>query len=310
MLPLVFALLSLTAAFGQVNSDLYASVKQSAVDKVVHDAQYPITLVDQWWPFTGDIKSTSDRLISGSESARYLSRAKTMDCAAQPKTLECGILKAYTDRDMVVASIRQARDQTLKSNSQWTGPDENTLKAIETQLLDFKAHLAHLKINLLTAPNIAISGLATSVKGVSIDVDAIGELWVNHPAWNCTNYCHLGPVVLCCGGHIDNVWDKVLEVDVSDVKIAADGTVSFSVNGTQVYGTPSLQSLVLNYPILKDINLAPIANSVLNGENFLIIDTSKIVAAIPYVNNKYTISGVTLSGNGEIRADITIQKLP
>ncbi len=99
-------------------------------------------------------------------------------------------------------------------------------------------------------------------------------------------------------------------VDVNDVKITTDATVTFSVNGVLVYGTPSIQNLALDYDIVRDINLAPIANAVLNGESFLIMDASKIVAALPYVNNKYTISGIALSGSSEIRADITVQKLP
>lgn len=310
VLLILLSFLSLLPMFGQINSDMYAAVKQSAVDKVVHDAQYPITLIDQWWPFSGDIRSTADRIVSGTEGAKYLATAKTLDCSKQPKSLACGILRAYTDRDLEIETVRQKKDQALKSGSGWKGPDDASLDAMKRQQLDFKVHLAHLKINLLKAPNITISGIATGVKNVSLDIDAVGELWVNHPAWNCTSYCSVGPIVLCCGGHWDTVWEKALEVDVSDVKITADGTVTFSVNGMLVNGTPSLQNLALDYDILRDINLAPIANAVLNGESFMIIDASKIVAAVPYVNNKYTISGIVLSGNSEIRADITIQKLP
>jgi hypothetical protein len=299
-----------TQTYGQSTSDIYAAVKQSTVDKVVQDAQYPITLIDQWWPFSGNIMAITNRAISRKEGEDYLAKAKTMNCSAHAKELACGVLAAYTTRDQQIENIRRQREQVVKSGKKWNGPDDDSLQAMEKESLEFRAHLAHLKINLQKAPSISISGVATVVKNVSLDVDAIGELWFKHPAWNCTKTCSIGPIVFCCEGHFDDVWDKVLEVDVSDAKFAVDATVTFSSDGILVYGTPSVQNFALDYPILRDINLAPIANSVLAGKNFLIMDASKIVAAVPYVNNKYTISSVTLSGNGEIRADIVIQKVP
>ena len=71
-LLVVVTFLSVVPTYGQSTSDMYASVKQSAVDKVVHDAQYPITLIDQWWPFTGDISASGDRMISPAEGMSYL----------------------------------------------------------------------------------------------------------------------------------------------------------------------------------------------------------------------------------------------
>ena len=100
---------------------------------------------------------------------------------------------------------------------------------------------------------------------------------------------------------------KDAEVDVNDVKIAADGAVTLIVDGLVVYGVPSISKLVLDYPILREINLAWFANQALGGQRLAMINASKLVAALPYINSTYVIDTLAVSGSGEIRADITIK---
>jgi hypothetical protein len=295
-----------------VGSDLYAAVEQSLVDKVVNEAQYPITLIDQWWPFNPN-SQLGDKAFSAAEVEQALKDAQTLDCSSKgkEKATPCQIQKAYfAGRDQFRSQIETIRSYKNKVGAKWKGPSDSELDALENEAFPIQEHLAHLKINLLKAPAIKISGVSTSVTGVSVAVDAIGETYVEYPVWICTKTCSIGPINFCCEGHFEGRWAKVLEIDVNDLKIAIDGSVNLIVDGLVVYGVPNLSNLALDYPILRDINLAPIANSALKDQRLTIIDASKLVAALPYVNTKYQIHSLAVSGTGEIRADIVVQKVP
>jgi hypothetical protein len=297
------------------SSDIYAAVEQSLVDKVVKDAAYPLTLVDQWWPFDGSNAKAKDRYFSADDVKDQLEKAKKIDCSdkAKKSALACRIQQAdVAAHDSVREQIARIRANKAKVGAKWKGPSDADLDSLEKQSFPIKLHLAHLKVNLLKAPDVKISGISTAVNGVSIDVDAIGEVWVLLPQWVCTKTCSIGPIVFCCEGHFESQWGKILEVDVNDVKITADGTVTLAVENLIVYGVPSLSNLALDYDVLRDINLAPIANDVLGGKRLTVIDARDLVAALPYVNTKYRIKkdGISISGNGEIRAEITVEKVP
>lgn len=298
-----------STAKAQSGSDLYVVVEQSAIDKIVNEAQYPITLVDESWPFMGNMSVQFDRLIAGVESEKYREQAKSTDCTAHAKDIACAIAGAYITRDLLISAVEKARAQTLKAGNQWRGPDAKALSDMRSKRIDFKAHLARLKINLLKAPKISIAGLSTSVKDVSLDIDAIGELYWNHLAWNCTKTCNLTPVTFCCEGHFDNVWERVAEVDVNDIKILTDASIELSNKGVLLYGTPRVQRLELDYDILRLIDLASVANVALADRSLLIIDASKVIQLLPNVGSKYNISSLKFSGKGDIRADITIQAI-
>jgi hypothetical protein len=291
------------------NSDIYAAVEQSAVDKVVRDAVYPITLIDAWYPFGGDIEA-HDQVLSGAEVKSALEKAKSTDCKTHYQELECRVLQAHVERTQRIEDVRRAKNELIKGGGTWKGPTDKELDALEQGDFPVKLHLAHLKINLLRPPAISISGTTTSINGVSIAVDAIGEVWVEYPAWICTKTCSIGPITICCEGHFESRWFKLAEVPVNDVRIAVDGAITLTVDGLVVYGVPSVSKLVLDYPILRDINLAWFANQALAGQRLAIIDASKLVAALPYINTNYAIQTISVSGNGEIRADITIKKVP
>lgn len=294
------------------NSDLYAAVEQSLVTKVVNDAQYPITLMDQWWPFDPNSRLT-DRTYSASQVENQLTAARALDCSsrATAKETACQIQSSYfAGLEQFHEQLRLLRDMKAKAGNKWKGPSDSELSAIENQVFPVKEHLAHLKINLLRAPSVTISGISTAVNGVSVAVDAIAETYVEYPVFVCTKTCSIGPLHICCEGHLESRWAKALEVDVNDVRLAIDGAADLSVEGLVVYGSPSVSRLALDYAILRDINLAPIANSILGGRRLAIIDASNVVAALPYVNTKYKIQSINLSGNAEIRADIVVQKFP
>ena len=293
-------------------SDLYAAVEQSLVDKVVSEAQYPITLVDQWWPFDPNSR-IGHRNFTANEVEKQLGMAAKLDCSAKAKGNEtpCEVQRAYyAGRAQLHSEIELVRKYKEKAGTNWKGPSDAELDALQSKAFPIKEHLAHLKINVLKAPSIKISGTSTAVDAVSVAIDAIGETYVEYPVWVCTKDCSIGPIHFCCEGHFEGRWAKVLEIDVNDVRFAVDGSVALIPDALVVYGVPSVSRLVLDYEILRDINLAPIANSALNGRRLAIIDASKIVAALPYVNTRYQIKSIDVGGNGEIRADIVVQKVP
>jgi hypothetical protein len=290
-----------------ISADLYAAAEQSLIDKVVNDAQYPLTIVDQWWPFDPNSK---ERIFSAEEVKQHLVRAKNIDCSSS-KDASCVIQKTdLAAREMLRARVESIRQSKAKAGAYWIGPSEKELDELESRSSPVREHLAHLHIQLSKAPSIKISGVSTSLKDLSVEVDAIGETWVQQPQWVCTKVCSVAGLEICCEGHLEWQWGKILEIDTPPVNLSIDGDLALVPDNLIVYGVPSVTRLVLDYDILRDINLAYFANLALRDKRLPIIDGTKIVAVLPYVNTKYQIKDIAVSGAGEIRADVVVEKVP
>lgn len=287
-------------------SDIYAAVEQSMVDKVINDARYPVVILDQSWPFNPSVVNTLAHVIGSDEVAKLIKEAEGKDCSASPGDLACRAQQAQVERRLRIETVRELKKQ---AGASWAGPSDADLDRLADRSSPIQAHLAHLKVAVRSAPSIQISGTATSVKGVRVAVDATGELWVEYPKWICTKMCSIGPVKFCCGGHFELDWAKVATVTVNDVHIGIDATITLIVDHLAVFAQPHVDRLVLDYDILRDINLAGFANDALKNQQLQVIDAGKIVAALPYINTKYGVKSLALSGNKEIRIDITAQLL-
>jgi hypothetical protein len=292
-----------------VSSDLYAAAEQSLVDKVVSDAQYPLTIVDQWWPFDPNSK---DKTFSAEEVKQQLARAKTIDCSkTSSKDVSCIIQKTdLVAREMLHESVDSIRRAKAKAGTDWRGPSGKELDELESRSLPVKEHLAHLHIELSKAPSIKISGISTSLNDVSVEVDAIGETWVQVPTGVCTKVCSVLGIEVCCEGHVELQWRKILEIDTPRIDWSINADVALVADNLIVYGVPIITRLVLDYEILRDINLEYFANLALRDKRLPIIDATKIVAVLPYVNTKYRVKDLAVSGAGEIRVDVVVEKVP
>jgi hypothetical protein len=67
--------------------------------------------------------------------------------------------------------------------------------------------------------------------------------------------------------------------------------------------------LRLDYPILRDLPLEKILNPSLKSKHVPVFDGNKLVALLPYLNTVYKIRSLTISGTGEIRADVIVERI-
>ena len=287
-------------------SDLYAAVEQSMVDKIVNEATYPMTIINQWWDFPGNLTVPFGTVIS-KDQLRALLNSASNECGQHWDELPCRVKQA---RVALQAEVQRVKAYKARAGDAWKGPSDEELETISALDVEFKPHLTPLRLDIRSAPVVHISGMSTVVKGVALTVEAIGQLWWKHPEWVCTKDCNIGPIHFCCEGHFEDKWGMFAEVSVNDVHIVLDATVSLIEDHLVVYAVPSVDRLVLDYPILRELNLAPLVNDQLADKRMPLIDVRSIVAALPYVNTKYAVHEMLLSGNGEIRVDITVQLIP
>ncbi|AXC09701.1 hypothetical protein ACPOL_0318 [Acidisarcina polymorpha] len=179
----------------------------------------------------------------------------------------------------------------------------------KTRGFELAFFLQHLRIDVRNAPLIKLSGISTAVKNVSLSVDAAAQVWIKYPHWVCTRDCNFGGLGFCCEGHFEDRWDLLQQTTIGDFYMGADGHVNLEVRGQVVYGLASFDKLFIDYPILREINLAAYVIQFFKIDPFQIVDARSLVAVIPYANTRYQISSIALKGKGEIRAELTLAKL-
>jgi hypothetical protein len=92
------------------------------------------------------------------------------------------------------------------------------------------------------------------------------------------------------------------------VKVRADASATAIVDNLVVYLEPKVDDLRLDYPILRDLPLAKIVNASLKSKHVALFDGNKLVALLPYVNTAFKIRSLNISGTGELRTDVTIER--
>jgi hypothetical protein len=288
------------------NGDLYVAISQSAVDKVLTDANYPITLIDHWWP---DYNGTEFKNIATPytqprraallqwASAHAKSEGQEGKFAAAINSTQAA---AEAELDRVTNMIAEAK----KTGQAWSGPSAQEIVALKQRGLEFVPYLKYIKVNVPARPVITISGDPIVVRNLNVIIDVIGQLYANMLQFRCTHY--IGPI--CVGGEFFWGWVKAFEIDLNDVHVKIEAAIHPVVDALTIVAVPEVTLLRLDYFILRDIPLERFVNPVISQKRFLLVDAIKLTAVVPYVNTNYHISSIRISGMGELRVDVDVSK--
>jgi hypothetical protein len=282
---------------------VYAAISQSTADKVTSDATYPLVVVDNWWP---DCCSGQYSALTGNYSASEIAKlVHSKEKSAGPghtvgQDLGFALKSANAELDRAESLI----DVAVKNGNTWGGPSKSDMEAIRTAGFPVKPYLKHIKVAIRNRPTITLSGDPIGVSNLNLAVDATGQLYVYIVQFKCTSY--IGPI--CDGGDFYWDWTKAAEVSVGDVHIAGDVALHPVVQGLVIYVTPEIKRLRLDYDILRDIPIENWVNPIVANNPFTALDASSLVAAVPYVDQKYVIKAIRVSGVNELRVDIDIVK--
>ena len=301
--------------------DLTAAVGQSTVDKLLASVPYPLVLFDQSWPFSGYRIATSgtgdpDYLYSKTQVAALLAGAQNSRSPKEvkrPATLDDQInQEILRSAGTVIESAKQSLAAQQESPSTYSGPDptllnkvlaggvKNLLVAFDD--IQFKAHLAWLKIAIADRPTVTLNSPTVGISGLNVLASATGELWWYHPTFHCSS--------LCLNWSVTWGLDRIAAVTVTDIKIAADAHATLSTDRALVQAQGIFDKLRLNYKILDQIPLEGIANDQMAKQLVPVYDAGKYVASVPVLGSKFAVSAVDVpAANGQLVVNIQIKQI-
>lgn len=342
---LLFVLLAVTSsAMAQKAPDLRTEINQSSFDKILASMDIPLTLFEHNDPFPafvdmanqkidleGDVNKGFgyDRMVAlflwaveGAPTA--MGDNNEMELKNELKNQWAEIMGGVneivanyeyavknqsvpgykgpmpSDFDGGSVSISELKKLQKSSVAEFF---KNLSSYVGISKLDFvKAHLAYAKAELTSRPSLTVNSPVFKTTGIKVKVTATGELWMKLPVPRCCKRV-LGVCVWWC---FDMKWVKVGSITVSPT-IGADVTVNFSVSGLKIFASGSFDRLFLDYFILREINLAGLANNYLRNKTFELYDVSKFVASIPYINKKFRIESINVPARtGGITVEVNV----
>jgi hypothetical protein len=301
------------------SGDLFASIRQTAADKLLDSTSYPVKVLDERKDFPGCDRAmfrktwpvreyTTDELGAMFRKAIQQRSDKKHD----PET-------AFNHRILsfggsIIEQAKKAADAAADAGGEYSGPPIDVLQAIVKggvkalpatirPLGDWGAyaHLAYLGVTMNQRPSIQLASPRIDLDGVKITVEATGELWIKYPWFNCYQWCFSWEKVIKC--------DRVASITIS-VDIAADAHAIVESSGPQVYVRAEFDKLRLDYPILRDIPLEGIANAALGNKPIFVYDASKFVTVVPVLESKFTVGEVLLPASANsVDVGVTLKQI-
>lgn len=315
---LFFALGTSMPAIAQ-SQDLKAEVHQTAFDKVLNSVAYPFTVFEKSYPFKtvpgppGRIPPQDENLLtkvlSKEESTDYFEWAveNRGPVQASPVTDIDNIYRQalQVEWELMKAEIQKLIDEYNRNSSTpgYTFPltdytikelktiSEGTVKQAievfnnkEVSAFGIKVHLAYFRLSLDNKPALTVQSPTFSVQDLAVIPTATGELWVKVPVFRC------------CPIRITWKWKRIASLTIAP-KFNTGAKVTFRVKALKVVGTGEVTNLVLDYPILRELELKAIANRILAGKEFELYDASAFVASLEYINTHFRIESISIPQN-------------
>lgn len=320
-----------TATYAQVY-DLKVEVNQSTFDKVLNSMKFPFTLLEHNDPFNGLRESTeTDVILDDDLTTQAIANAKSIEYfkwAVEGNKKSIQEIKASTNIEIDNAfkdELLTTWENTLKEIQAIVEGNEgmkakgehrqmevtdftmdelkkvqgmsveeaiNFFNTKEKGAFNLKAHLAYMRVDLNEKPSLKVNSPTFKVGNIRIETTVTGELWAKVPEFHC---CRTWLGICVCIRTTWN-WKRIGSITISPI-IGADGQIAFDTPGLKVVGKGKFDKLFLDYPILREINLAPIANYYLARKEFELYDAAKFVASLPYINSRFVIESLTLPVN-------------
>ncbi|MFT3949548.1 MAG: hypothetical protein QM763_21475 [Agriterribacter sp.] len=312
--------------------DLSTEINQTAFDKIIQSAEFPLTLFEHNDPFQSQLSEVyaefSPENKQNEKVYDYKSLASLIEWSVNGQKnsfstslndeVKEQVNQAWLASIDEVLSVKANYEKAVKNKTVvgYTGPAPedfagggislpqlekwdgksvsqifNDLSGFGTSSLSFaKAHLSYAKVQLTDRPTLLINSPSFSIKDINVQLTARGELWAKLPQFRCCKKVLGICVWVCFDGW---KWTKLASITVSPV-IGSDITVGFNIENLKISAKGQFDRLYLNVPILRDINLAGIANKYMKNRSFEVYDVSKFVASIPYINTNFRITEVVL----------------
>ncbi|HEY1870149.1 MAG TPA: hypothetical protein VGG71_03780 [Chitinophagaceae bacterium] len=308
-----------------ISKDLLASISQSAVDKLLNSAAFPLVLVNTTNPPPGIVITTenadSDEIILTPEAVAKLlheissSVNHTRTRIPEPRSDSMFYSEAISNLSETIESAKSyltARTSAgnTKPPTPFEGPDPAYAQSIldggieglaSIKGIEFKLICSKLQVIADNKPNLTVNGPIVSITNSKITTNATAELWWYHPTFHCSAFCTHWSVTWS--------WDRVASVSAS-LRVDLDGYVTVVVNGKILYASLHINKLRLDYPLLRDIPLEGIANRVLATKQIPIFDAGNFIASIPIINSRFSIDAIDIpSISGGLEIDIAIKQI-
>jgi hypothetical protein len=155
------------------------------------------------------------------------------------------------------------------------------------------------RVTVKSQPTLKLASPRIDLDGVRLEIRATGELYAKYPWWNCYKWCLKWEKVHKC--------DRIASVTVAP-DIAIDAHADLSVDGLTITATGIFDKLRLDFPILRDLPLEGLANSLLAARSMTIYDASKLIATVPVVQSRFVIEAIDLPASPDgIEVGVTLR---
>jgi hypothetical protein len=301
--------------------DLYAEVRQPACDKILDSVTYPFTAFEQSWPFpgcdqvaiaAGEADPPPFHAYTKGEIQQILNEAIQRPKGEGRQTPYDHI---FSFCGSIIEQAKKVVDAAKDAGQKYKGPDPKLMQAIVDggikqlpQTLKpfgdwgWYAWCSYLRLIVKSRPYFKLGSPRTDLKKLDLRGTATGEIWIKYPWWNCYHWCFEWDKVIKC--------DRILSVTPT-VDVKADAYANCAANGATVYLRGAFDKLVLDYPILDQINLAGIANLALRSKLVYVYDASQMIETIPILKSRFTVDKISLPNSASgIDVSVTIRKLP
>jgi hypothetical protein len=278
-----------------MKTHLTVALTQAAVDKVLGDIHYPVTVYDKHTQF--------DRTHFGDEQPEDYSQQKfeqTLNLAKQRGVDAAQLSFEMNSLRADIEQVETSKKHANKHGEKWVGPSDDELDAWKKYKFKVRAHLAWFRIIIDQRPSISVRVPETPVKNISTLLSATGEMWVYRPKLRCTKSI-LG---FCYRWEWVYVWELWLSVTASSVKAKGAGVIDWSADNFVLVGSPHFTDVRLDYPILRDLQLKKLVKL----DPFDVVSAKKLTAAVPYVDKHYHVTGVETPAGAELRLNIEFAK--
>lgn len=303
-----------------MTNDIYTEVNQSASDKVIKSATYPLTVLEKMEAFPGCTKlaakmATEDGApfyaLTKSEINEYLTAA-VADMTSSLKIDEVSVSsEIYAFGGEIIQQAQHVIDAGTRAKGKYDGPDLKGLQKIVDGGIEglgdtlgdwgMYAWCPYLQVIVKKEPDISLASPRISLNGIEIKVSATGELWAKFPWWNCHKWCTKWQKVIKC--------KRIASISASPI-IKAEAHAILRAEAAKIVAHGKFDKLRLKGKILDKIPLEGIANKALDRKLVYVFDARKFVATVPTLESKFSVDKVTLpKSTDSIGVGIEVKKI-
>lgn len=294
--------------------DFRAAIHQSAIDKLIASASYPLTLLersedfpgcDQMRTSTGNAVQLSDQQIDSMFGDAGDNVATRTTLEMEEESIDDQLFEFAGD---ILADTRKMLDAC--DHAEYEGPSREELQSVLDRGVsgirssvsafgDFGAYAwcSYLRVRM-NRPGIDLGSPRIDIDGIDVDAKATGELWLKFPWWNCHQYCLKWKKVSKC--------KRAAKLTVG-LGVTSDVSIELAADGANIDARGRFRRLRVDRPILREIPLEGVANKALKDKRVTVFDGSALIATVPVMKSRFVVDriGLPVSANSlDVEVDV------